>query len=83
MYGFVPVKLPRLLSRLLEKVLGCDAFPAKSGKEENSIEKDTNACKGIPASGGVEPSTVITEACLGGPTVTTLEVQRAVHPSNE
>ena len=49
MYGFVPVKLPRLLRRLLEKVLGCDALPAKSGKDENSIEKDTKASSGTPA----------------------------------
>ena len=57
MYGFVPVRLPILLSKLLENVLGCDAFPAKSGKEENSTEKDTNASKGTPAFGGVEPLT--------------------------
>lgn len=56
-YGFVPVKFPRLFSRLSENVLGCDELPAKSGNEENSIENDTNASNGTPAFAGVDAST--------------------------
>ena len=48
----------------MEKVFGCEVLPAKSGKEENSIENDTNASKGMPAFEGVEPSTEIMEGCL-------------------
>ena len=56
MYGFVPVRFPRLFSRLFEKVFGCEELPAKSGNEENSIENDTNASNGTPAFAGVDAS---------------------------
>ena len=54
MYGLVPVISPMLLSRLFEKVFGAVTLPAKSGKEENSIEKDTNPSNGTPASSRAE-----------------------------
>ena len=83
MYGFVPVKLPRLLSKLLEKVLGCDAFPAKSGNEENSIENDTKASSGIPALDGGELLTDIVKGCFGGPTLTLRATHRVVQSTKD
>lgn len=37
------MKSARLSRRVFEKRFGFDRFPAKSGKDENSMEKDTNA----------------------------------------
>ena len=82
MYGLVPVRFPKLFNRLLENVFGWEAFPAKSGKEENSIEKETNASNGTPAFAGVDAPTEIVEGCLGGPTATERAAQRDVQASH-
>jgi hypothetical protein len=66
----------------LENVFGWDAFPAKSGNEENSIENETNASNGTPAFAGVDPPTEIVEGCLGGPTATERDAQRDVQASH-
>ena len=63
-------------------MFGWEAFPAKSGKEENSIEKETNASNGTPAFAGVDAPTEIVEGCLGGPTPTERDVQRDVQASH-
>lgn len=53
-YGFVPVSSAMLSSKLFENSFGFDLLPAKSGKNANSIENDTNP-SGI---GGLAPSGV-------------------------
>lgn len=50
----------------MEKTLGEDKLPAKSGKDENSIEYDRNDLKGTPASEGTVAWTGIVEGLLGG-----------------
>ena len=72
-----------LLSRLFEKVLGRVLLPAKSGKDENSIEKDTKASRGTPAPDGGAAVTEMVEPCLGGLAGAACEAQSAVKPSNE
>ena len=79
--GLDPVRLPRLLSRLFEKVFGWDEFPAKSGKEENSMGKDTKASSGTPAPEGVVLSTDIVDSCFEGRTVTACELECEVQLS--
>jgi hypothetical protein len=82
MYGFVPAKFPMLFSRLSENVFGSDVLPAKSGKDENSMEKETKASRGTPALEGVLPSTDMTEDCLGGRTGTSWEDPSEPNASN-
>lgn len=62
----MPVRFPRLLRRLLEKTLGEERLPAKSGKDENSIEYDRNDSKGTAAPEGTVAWTGIVEGLLGG-----------------
>ena len=64
-YGFVPWISPKLLSRLSENVFGVLRFPAKSGKEENSIEKPIKPGRiGPPAPADV--SVILTYEALVG-----------------
>lgn len=64
-------------------MFGWEVFPAKSGKDENSIEKETNPSNGIPAFAGVDAQTEIVEGCLGGPMFTERDVQNDVQTSHK
>ena len=71
-----------LSSRLFENVLGYDVLPAKSGKDENSIEKETKPSSGTPAVDGVEPGIEIVDACLRGMLLIVAAEPNDNHPSN-
>ena len=59
----------------MENVFGTDVFPAKSGKEENSMEYDTNDSRGTPAPEGAAAATGTTGDCRGGRGCTAAAVQ--------
>lgn len=51
-------------------------FPAKSGKEENSMLNETKASNGTPAPADGASFTEITEALVGGPKETVSQIPR-------